>query len=233
MKPWEMRCEASINGRVVKFSLPRPGTQRGEFNFPSQAPVYMFNNSWYVRSPLTGFGSPAHLRHWNNAILFCEEGAPGYDPILCDPGPAPTPEDCGAFAKADHGLARHFGERGRMPFFDCFRWLPFDETGRDLEGLAGKFDWDVSSNGFPAALRRAHGMESNGRLADPGFAAPQIGDFSLVQGAAAARSACLVVEIGEGVLGCRKVDPSRSFAGAVAPDGSLYAGPWSSGQELP
>lgn len=35
-------------------------------------PLYVFHNSWYVRAPLAGGGPSGPLRHWNNAIEFCD-----------------------------------------------------------------------------------------------------------------------------------------------------------------
>ena len=226
LEPLEMQCVTSTIGRVLKFSLPERGAKRGEYNFPRRAPVYVFNNSWFLRAPVTGVGAAGHLRHWNNAILFCAEGEPGHNPRLCDP--RQNEESCGTFARDEHGLERFAGEaRGRMPFFDCFRWTPFDEAGSDVVGLDPVFDYDVSSIGFPPSLKRAYGMERNGRWADPGFIAPERGDFRLKPGAAAATSSCTVQDQSDGVLTCETVLSATSFAGALTSTGELYAGPTS------
>ena len=84
---------------------------------------------------------------------------------------------------------------GTLPFFDCFRWLPVDAHGRDLPALASVFDYDISSNGFPIALKRERGIESHGRAGNPGFMAPERGDFRLIPGALAATSACVVTDV--------------------------------------
>ncbi|HEV8309364.1 MAG TPA: hypothetical protein VGW35_17025 [Methylomirabilota bacterium] len=58
------------NGTVLKFAESRGLPER---------PIYVFNNSWYLRSPVAGRGRTSDLRHWNNAIRFCrpEPGVPG------------------------------------------------------------------------------------------------------------------------------------------------------------
>ncbi len=223
----EMQCTTSTLGRVLKFSLPEADSKPGTFNYPTLGPVYVFNNSWYLRAPLTGAGAPANLRHWNNAILFCQEGLPGYDQVLCDPKLAKDPTDCGRYSRPDPGLDR-YAASGLIPFFECFRWLPFDEAGKDLPNLASVFDWDVSSIGFPRGDRVPAAFERQGRQADPGFIGPERGEFKLREGAAAARSGCRVEFKGD-LLACVEIEPALSFAGAFAPDGKRYEAPFKLG----
>jgi hypothetical protein len=166
--------------------------------------------------------------------MFCEQGVPGYNAELCRPRPETfDARTCGRGVVGGDGLARYLGETGTLPFFDCFRWLPVDEQGRDLPALASVFDYDVSSNGFPVALKRERGIESQGRAGNPGFAAPEKGDFRLVLGALAATSACAVTEASDHDLVCAEVPGSRAFVGAVSPDGHLYDGPGSTRFRLP
>jgi hypothetical protein len=224
----EMRCETSVAGRVIKFGLPEKPTEEGSsYNFPFKGPVYVFNNSWYLRSPITGFGAPANLKHWNNAILFCDAGIPGYDAGLCDPGRKPTREECGIYARDDAGLDRYPGERGLVPFFDCFRWRPFDDRGRDVTDIDSEFDYDVSSIGFPGRQLSPEvpDFEKNGRAAQPGFSAPDRGDFILKPAASAGTSGCRIEETAPGRLACRRVEPSLAFAGAFDLNGLRYPGP--------
>ncbi len=47
-------------------------------------PTYIFHNSWHLRSPLAGGGRSGTLRHWNNAIEFCES-EPGDEVCLAVP----------------------------------------------------------------------------------------------------------------------------------------------------
>ncbi len=234
MDPLDQTCEASLQGRVVKLALPPRGGQPGTYRYAAHGPIYLFNNSWYLRSPVTGIGAAAHLRHWNNAVLFCEDGVPGYDRDLCRPRPETFDSTtCGRGVTGGDGLARYLGETGTLPFFDCFRWLPVDEDGRDLAGLASVFDYDISSNGFPVALKDEVGIELHGRAGNPGFMAPERGDFRLVPGALAATSACAVEEASGHALVCAEAAGSQAFAGAFGPDGRLYEGPASARFRLP
>ena len=68
-----------------------------------RGPIYVFHNSWYLRTPLTGSGAAGNLRHWNNALLFCEPGSPGYDDKLCETQSLPKLDsaECGTYAKSD------------------------------------------------------------------------------------------------------------------------------------
>jgi hypothetical protein len=234
MDPSDQTCDASLQGRVVKLALPPKDAEPGTYRYAARGAIYLFNNSWYLRSPVTGIGAAANLRHWNNAIQFCEGGVPGYDPELCRPRPKTFDlRSCGRGVVGGDGLARYLGETGTLPFFDCFRWLPVDEQGRDLPALASVFDHDISSNGFPVALRQERGIELNGRTGNPGFAAPERGDFRLVPGALAATATCAVTEVSGQDLICAAAEGSRAFAGALDPDGHLYEGPGSARFRLP
>jgi hypothetical protein len=234
MDPLDQTCDASLQGRVIKLALPPRDAEPGTFRYAERGPIYLFNNSWYLRSPLTGIGPAANLRHWNNALMFCEAGVPGYTPDLCQPRPETfDARACGRGVVGGDGLARYLGEAGTLPFFDCFRWLPLDDNGRDLAALASAFDHDISSNGFPAALRRERGIEAHGRTGNPGFTAPERGDFRLGPGALAATSACEVTEVSGRDLVCEERSGTRAFAGALDPDGLLYEGPSSARFRLP
>lgn len=228
MAEGEQTCEASLVGRTLKFALPekprKPGEKAARVRSPTE-PIYVFNNSWFLRAPVAGTGATVKLRHWNNAILFCEAGVEGYDATLCQPRPAAFDPACGLSLVGGDGLARYLGSLGKLPFFDCFRWLPVDENGKERADLESEFDHDVSSNGFPVDLRAKPKFEPNGRAGDPGFAAPSKGDFLLKIGALASRSACRVTIQG-GELRCSAPgDGDIAFAGALAPSGDLYAGP--------
>ncbi|WP_018262120.1 hypothetical protein [Methylobacterium sp. WSM2598] len=226
MDPRDQTCDASLQGRVVKLALPPRGAEPDSDRYAEHGPIYVFNNSWYLRSPVTGIGAAANLRHWNNALLFCEPDAPGYDADLCRTRPETfDASTCGRGVVRGDDLARYPGETGSIPFFDCFRWLPVDEQGHDRPELASAFDHDVSSNGFPVALTRQRGIESHGRTGSPGFTAPERGDFRLLPGALAATAACAVTETPDHGLVCSQAPGGRAFAGAYDREGQLYDGP--------
>jgi len=224
MSEGEQSCEASLVGRTLKFALPEKGATPDTFRYPSE-PIYVFNNSWFLRAPITGTGAAVRLRHWNNAILFCEAGVEGFDAGLCQPRPAAFDPACGAGLAGGDDLRRYRGATGELPFFDCFRWLPVDEAGKPRGDLESDFDHDVSSNGFPSVLRSEPRFEPSGRSGDPGFVAANRGDFRLKAGSLASRSGCLV-EVRAEALGCAATGEERaSFAGAFAPTGEIYPGP--------
>lgn len=226
MDPLEQTCDASLQGRVVKLALPPRDAEDGAHRYAQRGAIYLFNNSWFLRSPVTGIGAAANLKHWNNALQFCEAGVPGYDPELCRARPETfDASTCGRGLAGADGLARYLGETGALPFFDCFRWLPVDEHGRELPALASVFDHDVSSNGFPVALQRERGIEGHGRTGPPGFTAPERGDFRLLPGALAATATCTVTESSGHDLTCADAAGTGAFAGALDPDGQLYDGP--------
>ncbi len=234
MDPLDQTCDASLQGRVVKLALPPLDAEPGTYRYAERGAIYLFNNSWYLRSPVTGIGAAANLRHWNNALMFCEQGVPGYNAELCRPRPETfDARTCGRGVAGGDGLARYLGETGTLPFFDCFRWLPVDEHGRDLPTLSSVFDHDISSNGFPVVLERERDIEPHGRTGNPGFTAPERGDFRLVPGALAATSACAVVEEANQDLICTKAGGGRAFAGALDADNHLYEGPGSARFRLP
>ncbi|WP_245524656.1 hypothetical protein [Methylobacterium nonmethylotrophicum] len=231
MDPGEQSCEASLQGRVIKVALPPLGAAPDSYRYAERGPIYVFNNSWYLRSPVTGIGAAANLRHWNNALLFCE---PGADADLCRTRPETFDASaCGRGLVRGDDLARYPGETGTLPFFDCFRWLPVDERGHERPDLASEFDHDVSSTGFPLVLMRQHGIEPHGRKGHPGFTAPERGDFRLLPGALAASAACAVTETLDHRLDCSTMPNGRAFAGAFDPENRLYDGPASARFRLP
>jgi hypothetical protein len=227
MNPAEMACRRGLTGRVIKLGMPDATAKPEDFDrypYLTNGPLYVFNNSWYIRGPVSGIGMAKNIRHWNNAILFCEPGVEGYDPELCKPPPDPARGDPQCGADSGWGLAQYQSEVGEIPFFTCFRWYPRDGNGQEMKDGPNVFDYDVSSNGFPVALRSAYGMNKHGRRADPGFKAPSRGDLRLTVDAAAATSPCVVVSGSDRALECR-VGGALGFAGAYAPDGALYPGP--------
>jgi hypothetical protein len=88
-KSWQERspalCEDLHDGGTV-FNLQAGGRY-------APGPLYIFNNSWYLRSSVIKGGRLGSISHWNNAIAFCR--------------PADYP----------NGLCE-----GVKPFFDGFTW---------------------------------------------------------------------------------------------------------------
>jgi hypothetical protein len=77
-KKWQEKSPALCadlhdGGRVFKF---RPD---GRY---APGPLYIFNNSWYLRASLIKDGRLGYIGHWNNAIAFCRPE--DYPDGLCD-----------------------------------------------------------------------------------------------------------------------------------------------------
>jgi hypothetical protein len=77
-RKWQQRnpelCgELHDAGRVFKF---RPD---GRY---APGPLYVFNNSWYLRTSIIKDGRLGYIGHWNNAIDFCQPG--DYPDGLCE-----------------------------------------------------------------------------------------------------------------------------------------------------
>ncbi|MFQ6007160.1 MAG: hypothetical protein ACE5OQ_16850, partial [Woeseia sp.] len=72
-------CNLAWSGKVLKYGTDGP--------YPVN-PVYVFNNSWYLRSPIAAGGTTRQLHHWNNAIEFCKPKHPddGICRVTNEPG---------------------------------------------------------------------------------------------------------------------------------------------------
>ncbi|MGH6891920.1 MAG: hypothetical protein ACREEP_06660 [Dongiaceae bacterium] len=71
----ELCADLHDGGRVFKF---RPDGQY------APGPLYIFNNSWFLRTSIIKDGALGRLDHWNNAIDFCRPE--DYPDGLCEPG---------------------------------------------------------------------------------------------------------------------------------------------------
>jgi len=94
------RGEDNNGGAVFKF--PETAAQVGDY----PGPIHVFNNSWYLRSPIVKEGAVRNFHHYNNAIAYCEQ-------VPHDPRGAC--EDAGVF----HNTA----EPGAPPFTRDWRTL--------------------------------------------------------------------------------------------------------------
>lgn len=71
----ELCADLHDGGRVFKF---RPDNQF------APGPLYVFNNSWYLRTSIIKDGGLGRIGHWNNVIDFCRPDE--YPNGLCEPG---------------------------------------------------------------------------------------------------------------------------------------------------
>ncbi len=147
-------CNLAWAGKVLKYSVRGP--------YPA-SPVYVFNNSWFLRTPIAAGGTTRQLHHWNNAIEFCRPNSP--DDGICQATNAPD--------GADVERCESSSRPPPMRFFDADFRLPADGGNR--------FDHDLNNQCFPERLTTA-GQEAHGVVAKAGeriFESPETGDFRL------------------------------------------------------
>jgi hypothetical protein len=183
----ENECSRSRAGKVLKL---------GSGPVELKEPIYIFNNSWYVRAPVFA-GGRSKVRAWNNAIAFCDPNAlvPGlciadFDTqIACVHSPA---------GGADPFANRFPVDLDRVPFIDCFAPSPGDESSHSISNHPD----------FPVKLAEA-GYPFRGWHGDPGFVNALAGDFRLRPDSLARGRGCVVTRAQDGSLACA---PSGTMA---------------------
>jgi len=199
----EGECSHSRTGKVIKLG---PG------EIELKEPIYVFNNSWYVRAPLVD-GGIGKFRAWNNATLFC-------DPNVIAPGMCvaeyETEKNCVQAAPGTtDGVPNRFPlGLDRVPYIDCFGVSPGDSTGH---GISNHPD-------YPDKLI-ALGYSVTGLHGNPGFLDAPAGDFRLRADSLARGQGCLVIRAKDGSLRCVTSDvPPNPDIGAYQ-DNVLVEGP--------
>jgi hypothetical protein len=166
----EGECNRSRIGKVIKLG-PEP--------VELKEPIYIFNNSWYVRAPLVA-GGRAKFRAWGMCIADFET-----EPA-CVQSPA--------------GAADPFANRlpvglDRVPFFDCFAAGPGDESSHGISNHPN----------FPNKLAEV-GFHFAGWHGDPGFVNSYAGDFRLRPDSLAREKGCAATRGSDGSLVCECAD---------------------------
>ena len=139
-------------------------------------PIYVFNNSWYLRSPVAGGGGSGPLRHWNNAIAYCRpvDGTCSERPFFSNyPG-------------------------------DEFRWD--GPSHGNYVGADYEFRHDVSNHlAYPNGVQ-TDGFPVEGMHADDlGFEHAVAGDFRLRGDSPLKATGCVVAWLDEQTLECRDI----------------------------
>jgi hypothetical protein len=199
----ENECSHSRTGKVIKL---------GEGETGLEEPIYVFNNSWYVRAPVVD-GGVAKFRAWNNATLFC-------DPNVIAPGMCVadyrTEQNCvQASPGAGDGVPNRFPlGLDRVPFVDCFGISPGD---RGSHGISNHPDYPdrLAELGYPVS--GIHG--------DPGFVNATIGDFRLRSDSLARGNGCTVVRAADGSLACPESDAKPAPDIGAFQNDALVEGP--------
>jgi hypothetical protein len=192
----EGECSRSRTGKVIKLG-PDP--------VELKEPIYVFNNSWYVRAPLIA-GGRAKFRAWNNATEFCDPAALPSGMCVAEYETEPVCVQSPAGA-ADPFANRFPLEFDRVPFFDCFAASPGDESHHGISNHPD-FPDKLDAAGFPFA----------GWHGDPGFVNAHAGDFRLRPDSIARGKACVVTRRPNGSLTC------ETNTRPAAPDIGAYQG---------
>jgi hypothetical protein len=192
----EGECSRSRTGKVIKLG-PDP--------VDLKEPIYVFNNSWYVRAPLIS-GGRAKFRAWNNATEFCDPTKLPGGLCVADYETEPVCVRSPA-GKADPFANRFPLELDRIPFFDCFAASPGDES---RNGVSNHPD-------FPDKMAGA-GFPFNGWHGDPGFVDSHAGDFRLRPDALARGKGCVVTRRADASLAC------EANTSGADPDVGAYQG---------
>ena len=176
----ENECSRSRTGKVFKLGLGP-----NELN----EPIYVFNNSIYIRAPILA-GGRSKFRAWNNATLFCEPDAAA--PGMCI-AELLTDEPCvQSAAGAENPFANRFPlGLDRVPYLDCFAPSPGDEASHSIS----------SHPDFPVKLNEA-GYPFHGWHGDPGFVNAPAGNFRLRPDSIARGKGCVVTAAQDGSLSC-------------------------------
>jgi hypothetical protein len=197
-------CGRSRTGKIIKLG---PG------KIELREPIYVFDNSWYVRAPVVD-GGIAKFRAWNNATLFC-------DPDVVAPGMCVAEFEMGErCAQTAPGATISVPNRfpiglDRVPFIDCFA----------AEGGGAAAGHGISNHpDFPEKLA-ALGYPVSGVHGDPGFVDARSGDFRLRPDSLARGRGCNVIRMSDGSLTCVSSDAATNpDIGAYQQD-ALVVGP--------
>lgn len=189
-------CSRSRHQAIVKLA---PGAIK------LAEPIYLFNNSWYVRGPVFE-GGHSNFRDWNNATAYCQPDADA--PGMCV-------AEFDTEAPCEHtlpGAVDSFANRlplglDHVPFVDCFAPSAGDESSY---GISNHPD-------YPLKLYAA-GYPFHGVHGDPGFVRAAVGDFRLRADSLARGKGCVVARSPDGSLNCT---PPVATAG---PDIGAYQG---------
>lgn len=166
-------CAASLLGAVLKVGDAKPDLTKQ---------VYLFHNSWHIKTPIVRGGPTGTIHHWDNAIELVGCGArPDADP-LCRI--YPTTEEELSNPRECKGYADFWTRSEQSLFAKC---IPEQELRNTKQY---DFHHDIVSQGFPPCCLPA---ESHAEIA-PGFRDGAAGDFRTVTDATHGKG-CVVAPI--------------------------------------
>jgi hypothetical protein len=179
-------CATHRGGRVFKLG-PLARSKAESESLPmtvKELPdLYVFHNSWHIRSPLFGGGLVRKLRHWNNAIQFTSCGSAGAD--HCRVMEPATEQPYGIYPTPD----------GMALYYNGFSIYDPAEVNEDDLGASSKLDYEshhnASNYGFPEISWLD--QELKGSIPEsPMFVAPDAGEFALASVSPALKAGCKV-----------------------------------------
>jgi hypothetical protein len=202
--PFAYTCAASLLGTVLKVGDQKPDLGKQ---------VYLFHNSWYIKTPIVRGGSTGTIHHWDNAIDLVGCGASVEADPLCRIYPTTekelsNPEEC-------KGYADFWTRSDQSLFAKCIPEQEFRNTKQY------DFHDDIVSQGFPPCCLPA---ESHAEIA-PGFRNGASGDFRTVTDATHGKG-CVVkaVMAGDQLLGL-ECEGTGADVGKFDRTGNPYVAP--------
>ncbi|MFQ5467246.1 MAG: hypothetical protein ACE5DS_03830, partial [Kiloniellaceae bacterium] len=164
-------CDRSRLGKVFKLGNNE------------RHPIYVFHNSWYLRSPIAGGGRSGPLRFWNNAMEFCDPAA-GREPCA----------EVSFFSTYDG---------------DDFRGARISHYSYRVDNH--EFRGNASNHpSFPDRLRERGYLVDGLHADDIGFESAADGDFRLKPASPLKGAGCAVAWVKDHAMVCREVARSRA-----------------------
>jgi len=202
--PFAYTCAASLLGTVIKVGDKKPDLTKQ---------VYLFHNSWYIKTPIVRGGSTGTIHHWDNAIELVGCGASPQADLLCRIYPTTeeelnNPEECEGFAD--------FWTRSEQSLFA--KCIP----ERELKNVKQyDFHHDIVSQGFPPCCLAGESHEET----SPGFRDGATGDFRTVTDATYGKGCVVKPIVAGGQLIGLECDATGADVGKFDRNGTPYEPP--------
>lgn len=200
-------CGRSRFGTIIK---------EGSRGAALEKDIYVFHNSWYVRIPLLREAQSGRIKYWNNAMIATGCGVDANPHSLCGIELSAGLEGC-------RGLRDYLTDDGRAMMLRCI------DPAQVANPRIYDFRYSIIDKGFPADFLKVARRKDSLIHADPGFRAPEKGDFRLLPDSPAIGKGCVVEwrDKQKGGLRCRRPENSAapSDIGAFTREGAIYAGP--------
>jgi hypothetical protein len=169
-----------------------------------------------VRIPLLREAKTGRIKYWNNAMVATGCGVSSDPHSLCGIELSAGIADCRA-------MRDYVTDDGSSMLLRCI------DPGQVADPRVYDFRYSMHSKGFPADFLKVARRKETLFAADPGFRAPERGDFRLRPASPAIGKGCIVEwrDKAHSGLRCRRPETGRmaSDIGAFTREGMLYSGP--------